>query len=72
MKANLLSILLIFLAGCAENTTSPIDPISQENQIGWPSAPDRTRIRYLYSFANYKDLGMKLPASRLFLNLLTV
>lgn len=70
MKASLLSILLIFLTGCAGSTTSPTYPIDEETQIGWPSAPDRTRIRYLYSFANYKDLGMKLPASHRFRKLL--
>lgn len=61
-----IGITLVFLAGCAGNTTTLSTPSEDFGQLSWPPAPDRTRINYLYSFDNFEDLGLNLPLSQRF------
>ncbi len=59
-------VLLVALVGCANHITTPSIPADPVIQASWPAAPERARIRYLYSFKSYKDLDLRLPFSSRF------
>jgi DNA-binding beta-propeller fold protein YncE len=68
-----LPILLAFLPGClllagctAPETASPTP--SPDVAIVWPAPPQSQRIRYLQSFSNPRDLGIRPSAFRKFMD----
>ena len=66
MSFRLILILTVLLTGCSGQETLQTQTEEPLLKPGWPSLPDRERIRYLYSIENYNDLGLRLPFSKRF------
>lgn len=68
MNLRLPSLVAATLAGlllnsCATSTSAPT-PVKPETTIAWPSPPAAQRIRFLQSFGNPLDLGIRPSAYR--------
>ena len=62
---------LVIGVACTPATTRDTDVPAPPQQIVWPGPPDEPRIRYLYSFSEPVDLGIKPGMFGRFLQILT-
>lgn len=52
-------ILLGIMLGCAQNTSRQVDDPTDISLLVWPAPPEQARIRYVFSFYEPVDLGIK-------------
>ena len=71
LTTGLMIYLLLVVLGCTPVTLRQTEDISSTEGFVWPSSPQQARIRYLYSFYEPADLGIRPGMFKRFIQVFT-